>query len=463
MVWSGNDGPVTRREIETALGMLANVAPVLQNHDGNILADGEFGQAAYNAGLLFELGGDRRALDFAVQFADKCALLFVFLMWTGKRELVWPTFPAPPDNTTMAQYAGSENGHIIGHLVNPALYILKSRCLWGLVPRAVSGPTAFTSNATYLTRALAFVKAADESIKYFIEWFLDNDLQLIQPNDPRWLLVGDAGNLPGAPMPWNRRMMIVHAFLRLAAAHETLPAYDPVRVWTYDNIARRNVRAFVASLEPSRSKSGALTFVWDYVAGKNKTEESQGIHGYYDIWGTWIAWQRSPWIYGVNDSTGERFANTFQFTINRHNGTFSGLVDGQSIPVKSPGVPGLWGGWSFYSFWFPAWFDTLATANVNIGFNERTWLSIPLLWTKNARALNSTAFWRGEFARGDGLISGTTAPSLTVQEVIRTKIRIGKSSAESLSGSLKSGVRGSPELRRLLGAVSCAVAVLAVR
>lgn len=71
MFWSGNSGSVTRKEIETALGMLANIDPVLENGQGNILSDGAFGQAAYNAGLLFELSGDRRALDYAVRFADK--------------------------------------------------------------------------------------------------------------------------------------------------------------------------------------------------------------------------------------------------------------------------------------------------------------------------------------------------------------------------------------------------------
>ena len=36
------------------------------------------------------------------------------VMWTGKRELVWPTKPA--DGPT-AGYAGSEQMHIVGHMV----------------------------------------------------------------------------------------------------------------------------------------------------------------------------------------------------------------------------------------------------------------------------------------------------------------------------------------------------------
>ncbi|KAK4699031.1 hypothetical protein P7C70_g7235, partial [Phenoliferia sp. Uapishka_3] len=349
MAWNGNSGQVTRQEIETALGMLANVEPVLENGIGNVLSDGELGQAAYNAGLLFELSGDRRALDFAVKYADNMLALRNnpgngTIMWNGIRELVWPTFPLPPYNTSIGQYAGSENGDIVGHMVNPALYILKSPCLWGLVPAPYEGPTAFAATDTYLTRALTFVRAGDETVDtYFIKWFLDENLLLIQPNDTRWLLVDDASNLPGAPMPWNRRHLLLHSFLRLAAAHETLPVYDPVRVWTYDNIVRRNIKDFIAHLTPTETDMGAPTFIWNYVKGKNNTEESKGVHGYYDILGLWMAWQRSPYLNGVTTSIAMALANTMQFKINLGNGTFSGLIDGTSTS-SAPSVPGLWGG-----------------------------------------------------------------------------------------------------------------------
>ena len=35
-------------------------------------------------------------------------------MWTGKRELVWPT---KPNDGPTAGYAGSEQMHIVGHMV----------------------------------------------------------------------------------------------------------------------------------------------------------------------------------------------------------------------------------------------------------------------------------------------------------------------------------------------------------
>lgn len=71
MIWDGNDGNVTRQEVETALGMLSAVPPVWVTGIGNTLSDGPVGQGAYNAGLLFEMTGDIRALDMVVRFSDK--------------------------------------------------------------------------------------------------------------------------------------------------------------------------------------------------------------------------------------------------------------------------------------------------------------------------------------------------------------------------------------------------------
>lgn len=117
--------------------------------------------------------------------------------------------------------------------------------------------------------------------------------------------------------------MVLAAFFRLATAHETLLAYEPVRVWAYDNIARQNSHDFLASLNESESRYGFPTFDWDYVEGRESTEESQGVHGYFDIWGIWLAWQRNPWLNGVTDAIGERFANTMETTINLGNSALS--------------------------------------------------------------------------------------------------------------------------------------------
>lgn len=74
MIWSGNTGNVTRTEIETALGMLRELEPLWENGQGNVLADGWLGQGMHDACLLYEVTGDRRALDVIVNIADKCVL-----------------------------------------------------------------------------------------------------------------------------------------------------------------------------------------------------------------------------------------------------------------------------------------------------------------------------------------------------------------------------------------------------
>lgn len=114
-------------------------------------------------------------------------------------------------------------------------------------------------------------------------------------------------------MPWNRRMLvrrvlfrhsrplppvprttspslfapslipissqILHGFLRLAAAHETMPAFDPVRVWKYDAIIQWNIKEFVASLNETQSDEGFPTYIWNYVDQESQVEESMGVHG----------------------------------------------------------------------------------------------------------------------------------------------------------------------------------------
>lgn len=436
---------MTRNEVETALGMFAAIAPVEAPSValGNGLSDGPFGQAAQNAGLMFEMTGDIRALDLAVKFADN--LLAIrnnpingTVLWDGARELMWPTGA----NNGYA-YAGSENGDIAAHMVQPAVYILKTPCLWGLVPEPYDAPSAFFPNDTYLTRALAFVKAGDECVEYFLRHWFTPDWLAIQPNDPRYSVVNDTGNADGAPMPWNRRTLLLHPFFALAAAHQTLPAYDPVLVWQYDMIIRANIEDFYKDLRPTLSVNGKPTWTWNYVALKNNTEEAgMGIHGYYDIMMVFWGWQRNLKLFEVKDNITVGLVNTMQYTINlgKHgvSGPFSGLVNGLTPKTTHMG-PSLWGGWSHYAYWLPEWGQTMFNASVTQGFNSRTWLSIPLLWTKNAIFLNSSSVWLGAFSSGDGYIGGTTQSSATLQQVLEVKMRIGTRSGEGLNSLTSDG------------------------
>ncbi|GAA5849743.1 hypothetical protein JCM8547_000551 [Rhodosporidiobolus lusitaniae] len=415
MAWAGNSGNVTRKEIETALGMLADIEPVWENGQGNILSDGEVGQALYNAGLLFELTGDVRALDVVVRIADNILALQnqntanPVTIWTGEVDPVWPTKDLPPKDGQLV-YAGCENGLIVGHMVSAAVMILKSPCLWDVVPPVFSGPTVFNDSVTYYDRAKAYIAAGDDTYENYFFRFLDPNLSLIQPADERWWLTGDTRD-PGTPMPWNRRMMMIHGYLRLAAAHETAAAYDANLTSKYDTVAQMNVQEFLRDLNETKAiRGGEVTFDWDYAQGENNDEESQGVHAYFDIWGAWQAWQRNSATFGLSNYIGQTFANTFENTISFGNGTFAGLVTGSSTK-KAYSISTLWGGWTFYALWAPEWFDTVASANVDVGFRGRTWMAIPLLWTKHALASDDLTFWSGRFSSGYGVISGTSGTS----------------------------------------------------
>ncbi|KAK4701270.1 hypothetical protein P7C70_g4964, partial [Phenoliferia sp. Uapishka_3] len=335
MVWGSNTGPVLQNEIETALGMIANVPVVTKVGAGNILSDGALGQAAYSAGILFETTGDVRALDLAMKFADNILALrndavTGAVLWTGRRELVWPT-------TTVYPYAGSENGDILGHMVNAAVYVLKTPCLWAMVPPpySSSSPTVFDQTDSYLTRALAFVDAADDTIDtYFLPWWFSSQNLMIQPNDQRYLLANDVGNLPGAPMACetlqrlvlldvytderisfegNRRILLLSGFFRLVAAHETTPAFDASRVAKYDAIILANINDFLGGLKSTFASTGQSTYLWYYRKTNTNVEEVMGVHGYYDVIGLWEARQR----YGssvVSDSVPDFVFQNSNFT-----------------------------------------------------------------------------------------------------------------------------------------------------
>ena len=126
---------------------------------------------------------------------------------------------------------------------------------------------------------------------------------MIQPNDTRsvqstglvcdfpadrsprelrsYLLCNDIGNAPGTPLAWNRRILLLSAFFRLAAAHEvwtaprspflstnfvrkTVPAYNVTRVAQYDAIIKANINDFLHSLVGTFAATGQPTYLWYY-------------------------------------------------------------------------------------------------------------------------------------------------------------------------------------------------------
>lgn len=69
---------------------------------------------------MYEITGDLRFLDQLVRTADNILWLrnnpiTGRVMWTGDRDLVWPTECAADP---AAGYAGCEGGHALGHMVS---------------------------------------------------------------------------------------------------------------------------------------------------------------------------------------------------------------------------------------------------------------------------------------------------------------------------------------------------------
>lgn len=275
------------------MSLLTRTPPQLTNNIGNGLANSQLGSTLISAAQLFESTGDRRALDLALQLADNILALRNdpvngTVLWTGRREVVWPTKEI---GKYPLQYAGCENGMIVANMVLPAIHVLKTPCLWSQFPQRFanfSGPTAFSANDNYLARAQRIVQAGDEVYStYFFPWFFDASRNIIQPNDPRWLQVGDIGasNRPGLRMAWNRGMMILDGMIKLAAAHETAPVANPALTARYDDFIRVNIQAFVADCTEVTAPNGAPAYDWDYQIGMNNTEEVKGIHAYFDVVG----------------------------------------------------------------------------------------------------------------------------------------------------------------------------------
>ena len=475
MSWSGLSGQVTREEIETAISVLNSTDPVLVNGDGNVLSDGTLGQAAYGAGLLFEVTGDVRALDIAVRLADNILWLQQEelsdsgeLMWTGSREPVWPTYNLFPDNTTVLQYAGSEQGDVAAHMVQPAIYILKNKCLWDMVPETYDGaPSPFDTTTTYYDRALAYISAADLTVDYFLQYFFNDDDLLIQPDTPLWDLVGDTGNDPGSPMPWNRRFLTLHVFHKLAIAHRHSEALNASRADVLDHYIQVNVQDFFKYLTDSTSAGGDAAYVWQYVSdSQTNTEEVEGVHGYFDIWGVFGAWQRFPTL--VTDARMTILGNTMQEVTNLRNGTFSGLVNGQSSS-KAPSVSSLWGRWTVYSLWVDAWWSTVASANVAHGWGAGVTGSVPLLWTKQARYLDSADFWSGLYNTDDDDVSfsagdegGASLSAVAAAEVATTGDAVIAASyaASSSAAASSAGGGGADLVSSVLSEVSAQVSTV---
>lgn len=187
-------------------------------------------------------------------------------------------------------------------------------------------------------------------------------------------------------MAWNRRQMVrllllvypsssfitydilqvLQGLIRLADAHELLPPINTTFVAKTDSLIEANIKDFVGALNATKSKTGSDTWWWGYrITTTTTPEEASDVHGWYDVWGLFQAWQRNPTLYGITNDTmigksiyqleatltnpgdvTSGIANTFGDTINLGNNLTSGYIDGTSGSGNTQArnqEGGLWG------------------------------------------------------------------------------------------------------------------------
>ena len=140
---------------------------------------GNLGQSAEALADMYEITHDREILDELVKRAD---MMLAGrndpekgrILWTGNRELIWPN---SPDSDDEFLYAGTENGDVIGHIVNVArLDLLKTNRFAEEFPAkspriAAAAPISTAQKPTYRVRqnhrqlfASQFRRSANQSL-----------------------------------------------------------------------------------------------------------------------------------------------------------------------------------------------------------------------------------------------------------------------------------------------------------
>ena len=177
-------GAVTAAEVQAFKSFMRTV-PVPKDNLRNAMVYGSGGTSVESLGRIFEISGDRELFDLMLRFTDAMLaarndLKTGVIVWTGKRETVWPN--AVPLQGKLA-YAGTETGDVIGHIAYAALIILQN-AQWANAKVPDGDPFGF--GVTYRERALRYVHDMDHTIDTFIlKWFVrPNSLRFFMPCSP---------------------------------------------------------------------------------------------------------------------------------------------------------------------------------------------------------------------------------------------------------------------------------------
>ncbi|CAG8830629.1 5347_t:CDS:1 [Gigaspora margarita] len=398
MSFDGLNGSVTQNEINSFISFLGQLSRIPKTALNNSIADRSAGQDVEALGLMYEVTQNPQMLDIMINYSDTFLSLQNNpengrILWTGKRELVWCT---KPENGSSTGYAGSEGLDTVGHIAYTAYHILKTPCLWY---ENVTDNDPYKYGVTYLDRAYKYVTEMDKIIDtYYLKYFIrENDSRIYNPNYTAWKTLNELS--PNSAMPWNRQQMMANGFLRMAECHEII-GDNETRVDKYFNIIQVSINWMISEFRPVKSKNGKDAYYWTYSEG-SKSPEHINIHGLYDIWGMYRAWQRKDKL-NVSSDVMVKLANTMMYTINIGDYKISKYIDG-TTPNDHYGAGILFGPWVFYAEFIPDWYEFFVNLNINRIKSGPGYMGA-LLWVKNARA-------SGTFPNSTQNASGITSTS----------------------------------------------------
>ena len=377
-------GAVAATEISSFESFMSGQSPPATNTYDNTIADGTAGMEAEALGMMYEVTNNPTLLNQMIVFADQfLALRNDYtdrrVMWDGNVDPVWLTKAA---SSSEAGYAGCENNDIVGHIAYCAKLILETPGLWNTtVPDG--NPNGY--GVTYYERATNYVGQLEYSeANYFNKYFVSssND-QIVAPTNSAWTAFGESVNA------WNRQMMFMSGWQRLAECHELL-GDNPSNVALYNNIVQASINWFFnpsTSGLTSYTTNGYPVYNWDY-APLSGGSEDLSLHADYDLWGLNRAYLSNLYT-NLPQSRMIPFANTLQHVVYHAANTFADWVSGDYVDGTRDYI---YPAWTLVANYGPENYFITSDANIAQGSQGNTAIfDAFILWTKNARYLGTFA------------------------------------------------------------------------
>ncbi len=377
-------GAVTAAEISSFESFMSGQSPPATNTYDNTIADGTAGMESEALGMMYEVTNDPALLNEMIQFADQfLALRNDYtdrrVMWDGNVDPVWLTKSA---SSSEAGYAGCENNDIVGHIAYCAKLILETPALWN---STIPDGNPHGYGATYYERATNYIGQMEYSeANYFNQYFVSaTNYQIIAPASSAWTTFGESVNA------WNRQMMFLNGWQRLAECHELLDDHS-TNVTYYNHIVQASINWFFnagASGLVAYTTNSNPVYNWDY-APLSGGSEDLSLHADYDLWGMNRAYLSGLYT-NLSVSQMVRFANTLQYVVYKGNNTFADWVSGDSVDGSRDYI---YPAWTLAANFGPENYFITANANIAQGSQGSTAIfDAFILWVKNARYLGSFA------------------------------------------------------------------------